>query len=433
MKKYSKLLAVGSCFLALICVSCGNEPVRDGTEAPAVQTTGPAPAPEDFYLVRGGKAELSLITPASGADNIIRSAASFKKDLDSWTAAVFTEETYPAETVTADTPGILIGNCAADESASFIGSLGSDEYGFAVIGNKIVIAGKTDNLTVVALKKFKDTVITGKDYRKDGDIVIPSDFRMTFTQTGTSASALCPWAITQDDFRIEGAVKIKPVCMIPSSGQYTVSQGAATDGKSFFNAFVSSGGSGIIVRTPLSGSRSESVKSEAISLNHANDICYNSKDKKLVIVNMSGNKLTFVDPETLTVTGTPGFQGADGGAYAITYNEKKGGYAVLAGSSVYICDNDLKVTGQRSLHFEGDYTAQGVDSDDNYIYAPYSIGQNTKDTLIAVYSWTGKYIRTIHIPVNMECESMMNTGGRYFLSFYSSGATICELSFNIYY
>ena len=68
-----------------------------------------------------------------------------------------------AETDSKDTTEfeILVGNTNREESATFLSGLLWDDYGYAIIGNKLVIAGHTPEGTLSAMKHFLEHIKSG--------------------------------------------------------------------------------------------------------------------------------------------------------------------------------------------------------------------------------------------------------------------------------
>lgn len=93
----------------------------------------------------------------------------------------------------------------------------------------------------------------------------------------------------------------------------------------------------------------------------------------------------------------------------------------------------FKIKKQISMTSAGDYTGQGLDCDDNYIYMPLSRGTSTSDNVIVVYEWDSGYFKTLHLDTSAESETMINYKGKYYINFNSDGAKIYELHFNISY
>ena len=92
-------------------------------------------------------------------------------------------------------------------------------------------------------------------------------------------------------------------------------------------------------------------------------------------------------------------------------------------------DKDLGyVTSHERTKLEG-YTAQGMGSDENYIYFPMSgSGQNILDT----FDWDGNRICQVILPTPHESESLFYVNGRHFVSFNYDGGTVYEIFFRCY-
>ena len=118
------------------------------------------------------------------------------------------------------------------------------------------------------------------------------------------------------------------------------------------------------------------------------------------------------------------------GAGAITYNPATNAYAISqGGKSLHMLDKDLGyVTSHERTKLEG-YTAQGMGSDENYIYFPMSgSGQNILDT----FDWDGNRICQVILPTPHESESLFYVNGRHFVSFNYDGGTVYEIFFRCY-
>ena len=58
---------------------------------------------------------------------------------------------------------ILIGATNREESIGYLDTLRCNDYGYALIGNKIVIAGGSDEATILAVEKFANDIVAKKD------------------------------------------------------------------------------------------------------------------------------------------------------------------------------------------------------------------------------------------------------------------------------
>ena len=166
IKTISLLLALIT-FLSAVAVlaGCGG----DGevtTEPPADNTTEPAPetGPEEelspimladlekYFIIRPEKNTKDLLDTINGLYQRIKSkvAIGYKDD--------FYKENTPAFSI--GEYEILVGKTNRLETAQFLSDLKYNDYGFAQIGKKIVIAGHSDEATMKAISAF--TTSNGK-------------------------------------------------------------------------------------------------------------------------------------------------------------------------------------------------------------------------------------------------------------------------------
>ncbi|MBR0157857.1 MAG: hypothetical protein IJM24_02120 [Clostridia bacterium] len=221
--------------------------------------------------------------------------------------------------------------------------------------------------------------------------------------------------------------ELVPYIHCPPAGEYAVAQGAATDGEFvYFLMRTSANGNGIICKYSLK-TRKFAGQSEPIYVFHGNDMTYDSAKKLLYIAHGSteGKILTAVDPDTLTVTE----QSIDieKGAGAITYSPARDRFAISqGGKSLHFFDGELNWLESFDRLTGTGYTAQGMGSDEQYIFFPMSGGE---DNILQVYDWEGNYTGVVHIPTGWESESMFWTDGTYYVNFNHDGATLCRLVF----
>ena len=82
----------------------------------------------------------------------------------------------------------------------------------------------------------------------------------------------------------------------------------------------------------------------------------------------------------------------------------------------------------RSDGMSDTYCAQGMGSDDSYVYFPMSpIKDISTDNVLVVYGWDGKYIDTLHLPITYESETMFYAAGDYYIVFNRGGASLYRL------
>ncbi len=213
-----------------------------------------------------------------------------------------------------------------------------------------------------------------------------------------------------------------------TTGSYTVGQGACSDGTYVY----------FLLRTPENGNTiikkynlatGEYIKrSEPIYVFHGNDMTLDTKRNIIYISHGSseGKILTSVNPDTLEVIEQT--INIEKGSGAITYSPTRDSFAISqGGKNVIFLNNDLSYVKTVKRTRNDAYTAQGMGSDDDFIYFPMS---GSSDNILMVYDWAGKYITTVTIPSTLESESMFFVNGSYYVNFYSGdGARLFKLSF----
>ncbi|MBQ7444762.1 MAG: hypothetical protein IJS71_02335 [Clostridia bacterium] len=216
--------------------------------------------------------------------------------------------------------------------------------------------------------------------------------------------------------------------------EYTVGQGVCSDGEyAYFILKPSADGEAIIKKYSLV--TGEFVKrSQPIYVFHGNDMTFDTARNVIYVVHGSseGKILTTVDPDTLEVIQQT--VNIKKGAGAITYSPTRDCFAISQGGNhLTLLDKDLKVT-KTVTREKMPYTAQGMGSDDDYIYFPMSpkAASGTTDNILAVYDWDCNYITTVKMPTKVESESMFVIDGVYYVSFYSGdGARLFRLTFDV--
>ena len=201
-------------------------------------------------------------------------------------------------------------------------------------------------------------------------------------------------------------------------------------------------------------------QSEVLKLRHANDITYNpnlkyTKDGEtktgLLVIAHCGNYgeskyyVSFMDKDDLTIVApanvaidweAAGFTASDADPDAdvaqdsvvkntytseyivtsslmtnISYNSLRNQYVVgISGShKLRILDSKFQPVGEDIEAFSGasNYTAQGIGTDDSYIYFLFSAGseETYKKNVIAMYDWDGNFINVIELTnIDAACE-----------------------------
>ena len=164
MKKL--LLIMLACIMvATIFVGCnaGNGTVEDTTTAEET-TAGEAPeTPEKILFADLSKYE--MIRPMSLSGDALTAFSDLMAVIrDELNVKITARDDFYKEGVESLKKGefeILVGATNRDETQTFLSTLKRDEYGYAVVNGKIVIAGHTEAATLNAIKAFIQAIKSG--------------------------------------------------------------------------------------------------------------------------------------------------------------------------------------------------------------------------------------------------------------------------------
>lgn len=142
------------------------------------ETTSPETEKEETYLkiIENGELLYTLVRPEKCTSTLFSAIKSIRstiedklgisvKDTDDWVQGKPVAGEY-----ISDEPEILVGETNRRESRDVYLTLSVGEYAIRAVGNKIVIIGYNDNLTVVAAERFINDYIVAAD---GGEIRIP--------------------------------------------------------------------------------------------------------------------------------------------------------------------------------------------------------------------------------------------------------------------
>lgn len=215
---------------------------------------------------------------------------------------------------------------------------------------------------------------------------------------------------------------------------YTTPQGACSDGRYAYLIFFADKDKTAVIAKYDMNTSSVVQYSEPLELNHGNDMTYDSKNKRLVIVHNAPykKKISFVDPNTLKIIGNSITLDFD--AYSIAYHASTDEYAVgVAGTeSTKIVDSNFKEVRSfnQGVSLEGKYVHQGMECDNNYIYYIQSNSSGGYNRLV-IYKWDGAFVKTIPVKVlnsnykSQECENVFFLGNQMYIG-YIEGNSLGE-------
>ena len=226
-------------------------------------------------------------------------------------------------------------------------------------------------------------------------------------------------------------------------GEYATVQGACTDGK--FAYFAVQEYSTVILKYDMANWKLKK-KATVPNLGHANDMAYNTKEKRLIVANnyAGSDILTILDPEKLEATGTVEVRRAKTAqeklqnpsdtktykvlnVYSIAYQEAQNRYIVgLSGSYNFaVLDEKFNVIKQYRGVNTG-YTRQGCDCDDKYIY----FIQSGTDNIVILYDYEGKYVKTVTLDHNHEAENIFHVDKDFYLTLHYYGNSVQRAGFS---
>lgn len=165
MKKISFVLAILMLLQCLFLVACnGND--NDNQETTPMETTPAATTPAETPIEPDNNPKIlaqdlskyNLICASRSANSTMTQFWLLQSQIKKMCGVQPFTETDAAEVAEFE---ILVGSTNREESQQFLSNLLWDDYGYAIIGNKIVIAGHTGEGTTAAMKLFLDHIKAG--------------------------------------------------------------------------------------------------------------------------------------------------------------------------------------------------------------------------------------------------------------------------------
>lgn len=385
--------------LAVACLlsSCGKD--------------GGGPGAGSITLTEGGQSSWTIACSKQDAN-----AEAFREAFASYTGCSL--KSY-LETAEQGKNEILLGNTSRQETKDALQDI-SNGFKIAFQGDKLIIVGTDDTWTAVALYEFEKRILKSKEYLDGGTLKIPSDysFSKSYDDPQTIARLLSS-GYTQFSLTTE------KVLNCPAEGTIKVAQGAAGDGTYVYFVLRNGSDSEAMVFKYELASGKQVAKSAVFNGGHCNDITLNTRNSTIYVAHGSAapKLLTPVSAKDLSVGLSKTISTGIG---ALSYNAARNCYAVSqGGTKLSICDHNFAVVNNYGRTDDTGYTAQGMGSDDYYIYFPMS---SSADNILVVYDWNGKFVTTLKIKLSMESESMFYAGGNYYVNFYSGGASLYKIT-----
>lgn len=401
--KRSALILLVFAALAFVPVSCRH----DGPEY-----SGPAGETADSLVIaRGGESAFKVVA-ASGSVN----ASGLVSFIKAATGASLS--TVPASS-SDNKYEILVGYSSRAESVKAYKELeGTFGYIVRVDGTKLVIAGSDNTWVALGLHALvaKLTSSSGAEFN-NGLSVLKN---LSLSETTRDPQMIARLIKNKYDFTLE----LKLVMTCPPAGDIRVAQGAASDGSNFYFVMRTSDDSKSVAYKYDMTTCTLVASSEEFKGGHCNDATFDVAGGRFIVAHgqSEGKILTPIDGTTMKVQPNINIGVGSG---AITYSPSRNGYAISqGGTSFYVTDSNFKVKVNKTRTDKTGYTAQGMGSDESYVYFPMS---GSKDNILVVYDWEGKYITTLTVPTATESESMFYAAGRYYVNFYAGSSKGAEL------
>ena len=425
---------IGAALLIALCLcACGKkeEPTQttdatENTTTAAVETTPEAPADAALYLVQNGTTTYSVIRPDEASSALSTSASCLYQKIKAKTGVTMklASDWYNTRQEAPDLSGpeILIGATNRPETAEVLATLPENSYAIVIRNQKLVIVGKTNALTELALHTFEEKILNNPEKCREGYLCFDEADNVTVTLDA-------PFSLAD---MIKGGYEISAgstkIAHTSKQGEYRIGQGSASDGTYVYFVLRNSNDSGSVITKHRMDDGSFVAVSSVLKLGHGNDMTYDAKNHRLVVAHghSEGQILTLVDPDTLALIRDITIPKGSG---AITYSVAKDRYAISqGGSTLHILDGNFKWIASYTRTDKTGYTAQGMGSDEDFIYFPMSGG---KDNVLVVYDWNGNYVTTVTVPLSHESESMFWVNGKYYIAYNTNGEAVYETDFEI--
>ena len=205
-----------------------------------------------------------------------------------------------------------------------------------------------------------------------------------------------------------------------NSDLYKVPQGSCTDGTYLYQAMNNDVSTGYLtVIHKIDPQTGQIIATSApFSAALSNDMTYNSKTGQIVLAHNTpeAQKLSFIDPVTLTITST---RTLSFNFYSVAYDSVRDGYWLGISGTYHLAfvSADLSESTTYSGYATG-YTKQSNDCDGQYVY----VLQSATNALV-VYRTDGVLIGVAELPVTgNSAQSICHIGNTFYIAYNVSSA-----------
>lgn len=210
------------------------------------------------------------------------------------------------------------------------------------------------------------------------------------------------------------------VTSLPSISVNGVKQGACTDGtyiyQIVFNSLSLDGG--FFLKYKISDGTYTTTAFTGTQFGHANDMTYNPNNGHIYVATMESDGSVHELDSGFNIVETHYAIGKSGNAYAVwqfAFDRKTNHFISANGGGMAVYDADFNYLGWFDMPTHPDATAQGMETDGDFIFR-LTYNPNYVD----VATIAGEYVKTIALPVTGEPEGIMYnwTNGEYYISRY---------------
>ncbi len=339
------------------------------------------------------------------------------------------------DTSTPTSYEIILGpNNARSEHAEIKADLG-EPYGYriAIVGKKLIITATDNNHMVCALKRFETAILKSSTLAGSNKLNFSTtnDQYAVFSQTQATLAAI----ISNGYGYSLSSTLLFTETYYGTSSTY-ISQGACNDGTYFYIVHKNSGDTSSRLYKYKMSDNSLVKRGGTFDGNHSNDLTYDHKNKRLVLVHGSGasKKLEFFDPSTLKSIGS---KTVGRGVGSLCYCKERDAYAGGQGGNCIFYmpaslayDSSNKYSRSASTEGSSNYVSQGMGCDKDYVYFPMS--KSGSNNILLAYDWNGNFKKKFTLPgTTLEGESLSEYNGTYYFNCHKSSTGTYMYRLNI--
>ena len=314
-----------------------------------------------------------------------------------------------------DTVNIVLGVSDYEESKNAFDEIEGFGYNIKVNDNHLIIVGTDDIWTALALYELEGALLSDDFVTPDHNLFIPNDLRLKFETEDPQLIA----HLIQKGYRFTLQSEFVMTCL--GQGKCTIPQGVACDESFFYFILKNKEDTQSVVFKYDMLTLQQTKQSEVINVGHSNDMTFNADIKSLIVAHglSQGDKLTMINPDDLSVEN--GIQ-ISVRAGAITYNGNRRQYALSqGGTTLHFADENFNILRSFSRRQMNGYTAQGMGSDDSFVYFPMS---GSRRNILLAYDWDGNLASTLNLDLPYESESMFYANCDYYVCYNHNGAVL---------